>query len=75
MCDNTAVTWGNYDTVRSQIEYNVRHKIYEDIKALLETSKEQKISDHFIAGLECAMAHVLGLEKLEKEPDAGSVLF
>lgn len=75
MCDNTAVTWSNYESFRSQIEYDVRNKIYDDIKALVETSREKRISNHFIAGLECALARVLRLEELEKEPDADSVLF
>lgn len=75
MCDDTAVRWSNYDTHRSQIEYEVRNKIYEDIKAVLETSREKRISNHFIAGLECAQALVLRLDEQEKEPDAESVLF
>lgn len=75
MCDDTAVRWSNYDTHRSQIEYEVRNKIYSDIKAIVDTSKLQGISNHFIAGLECAQAKVLRLEPQETEPDAESVLF
>jgi hypothetical protein len=75
MCDDTAVRWSNYDTHRSQIEYEVRNKIYSDIKAIVDTSKLQGISNHFIAGLECAQAQVLRFEAQETEPDAESVLF
>jgi hypothetical protein len=75
MCDDTAVRWSNYDTHRSQIEYEVRNKIYSDIKAIVDTSKLQGISNHFIAGLECAQAQVLRFETQEIEPDAKSVLF
>jgi hypothetical protein len=75
MHDDVAVRWSNYDTHRSQIEYEVRNKIYDDIKAIVETSKLQGISDHFIAGLECAQAQVLRSEPKESEQDVESVLF
>jgi hypothetical protein len=75
MCDDTAVRWSNYDTIRSQIEYEVRHKIYDELKVVVEASKLQGISNHFIAGLECAQAKVLRLEPQENGPDAESVLF
>ena len=75
MCDDTAVRWSTYDTHRSQIEYDVRNKIYSDIKAIVETSKLQGISNHFIAGLECAQAQVLGFKTEELEQNDQSVLF
>ncbi len=75
MCDDTAVRWSNYDTHRSQIEYEVRNKIYDELKALVETSKLKGISNHFIAGLECAQAQVLGFKPEELGQNDQSVLF
>lgn len=75
MCNDVAVTWSSYETFKNEIETNVRHKIYDDIKQIVETSKLQDISNHFIAGLECAQAKVLGFSMSEKEPDPESVLF
>ena len=76
MCDDVAVRWSNYDSHRNQIETDVRHKIYDEIKAIVDRAKLQGISNHFIAGLECAQSKVLGFTaEEEKEPDASSVLF
>jgi hypothetical protein len=75
MCDDTAVRWSNYDTVRSTIEYETRFKIANEIQDLIDKSKLQGISNHFISGLEISLQRVLGLEPQEKDQDASSVLF
>ena len=75
MCDNVAVTWSQYDTVRDQIENNVRHKIYDELKEVVEYSKLHNLSDQFIAGLECAQSKVLGFKVDEIGQSDQSVLF
>lgn len=75
MCSDVAVTWSSYETFKTEVETNVRHKIYNEIKEIVEASKLQDISNHFIAGLECAQAKVLGFSMSEKELDPESVLF
>jgi hypothetical protein len=75
MCSDVAVTWSSYDTFKIEVETNVRHKIYDEIKEIIEASKLQGISNHFIAGLECAQSKVLGFSVSEKDPDPESVLF
>lgn len=76
MCDNVAATWSNYESLKIQIESNLRHNIYNEIKETIDQSKLQGISNHFIAGLECAQAKVLGFDISDgKEPYDQSVLF
>ena len=75
MCSDVAVTWSSYETFKIEVETNVRHKIYDEIKEIIEASKLQGISNHFIAGLECAQSKVLGFSISEKELDSESVLF
>jgi hypothetical protein len=75
MCENVAVTWSQYDTVRDQIENDVRHKIYDELKEVIEYSKLHKLSDQFIAGLECAQSKVIGFKVEEIEQSDQSVLF
>jgi hypothetical protein len=75
MCSDVAVTWSSYDTFKIEVETNVRHKIYDEIKEIIDAFKLQEVSDHFIAGLECAQSKVLGFSLSEKDPDPESVLF
>jgi hypothetical protein len=75
MCSDVAVTWSSYETFKTEIETNVRHKIYDEIKEIIEASKLKNISNHFIAGLECAQSKVLGFSISEKDVDSESVLF
>jgi hypothetical protein len=76
MCDNVAVTWSNYESHKTEIETNLRHKIYKEIKETIDKAKLQGISNHFISGLEYAQAKVLGFDiSEEKEPYDQSVLF
>ena len=57
------------------ISSEARSKIYDEIKEIIEASKLQSISNHFIAGLECAQSKVLGFSISEKDPNPESVLF
>ena len=75
MCDNVAFTWANYEQQKINVETETRHKIYSDIQDIIAQSKLQGISNHFIAGLECAQSKVLGFSISEKELDSESVLF
>lgn len=75
MCDNVAATWNNYDSLKNEIESNLKSRIYNDIKEIVDKAKLQGLSNHFISGLELGMSRVLGLEPKDLDPDAQSVLF
>lgn len=63
MCDNTAVRWNEYDTVMSQRDSETRHKIANEIQQYISRSREARLNNHFISGLELAYSIALGLNK------------
>jgi hypothetical protein len=61
MGDDTAVRWSDYESFRSQIEYDTRHKIAAGLEKFIENSKVSGLSNHFISGIELSKGYVLGL--------------
>lgn len=55
-----AVYWSNYETVRTQIEYETRHKISKQLDEFTNRCRERGLNGHFIAGLDYANEVVLG---------------
>ena len=53
---DVAAYWSNYEQVKTEIESNIRHKIYTLIQDVVEESKSKALPDEFIAGLQCAQA-------------------
>lgn len=64
---DVAVYWSNYEQVKTEIQSDIRHKIYRLIQDVVEDSKLKALPDEFIAGLQCAQA--LTLENLSHKVD------
>ena len=67
--DDVAVTWSQYDTVKSTIEYEFRNKLVEQLERLIRHSSNAGMNNHFISGMEYAKGLVQGLvaDPLEHE--------
>lgn len=61
MSESSGITWSSYESIRSEAEYNTRHKAAADIKAIIDRCIDRGMNTHFISGLELAHATVLGL--------------
>lgn len=64
--DDVAVTWSNYESFRTTIEYDTRHKIASEITRVIERCKQNGMNNHFIAGMELAQGVVSGLVDIPK---------
>jgi hypothetical protein len=61
MGDDTAVRWSDYESFRSQVEYDTRHKIAAGLEKFIENSRVNGLSNHFVSGIELAKGYALGL--------------
>lgn len=60
MGDDTAVRWSDYESFRSQVEYDTRHKIAEGLNSFISNSRARGLSNYFVSGIELAQGYVLG---------------
>ena len=61
----TDTTWSTYESIRSQSEYETRHKIAGELQEIIDRCAERGLNNHFISGLELAKGKVLKLTNEE----------
>lgn len=63
MTEFSNISWSNYETVRSEAEYNLRLKLADSLQDIINHCHSQNMGNHFISGLELAKDTVLNLNK------------
>lgn len=78
MSDNTAVSWSEYGAHKSNIEYEVRHKIAKELLKHMEILDKQNSPECFVQGVNRARNLVLmnlNFESVTDEVDPQEKLF
>jgi hypothetical protein len=63
MTESSGITWSTHESIRSQSEYDTRHKVAGEIQSTIDRCLDRGLNNHFIAGLELAKGIALGLTK------------
>ena len=59
MSDNEAVSWSNYSSHRTSIEYEVRHKVAKELLEHIRFLDKNKAPECYIQGMDRARLFVL----------------
>ena len=63
MTESSGLSWTTHEAIRSQSEYDTRHKVAEEIQSTIDRCLDRGLNNHFVSGLELAKGIVLGLTK------------